>query len=65
MSLGEFYDHYNDPIRRDLWMSNKGNSLWKSVKTPILHLEVNINMTTVGLTSYLLSVLFNSWLTSS
>ena len=48
MSLGDFYDHYNQPDRRELWLS-KSIPLWKNVKSPILHLEVNVNMTAVGL----------------
>jgi hypothetical protein len=49
MSLGDFYDYYNHPARRELWLS-KSIPLWKNVKGQILHLEVNINMTTVSLT---------------
>lgn len=49
MSLGDFYDYYNHPARRDLWLS-KAIPLWKTVKGPILHLEVNINMTAVSTT---------------
>jgi len=48
MSLGDFYDHYNHPARRELWLS-KTISLWKGVKGPTLHLEINVNMSAVGL----------------
>jgi len=49
MSLGEFYDYYNHPARRELWLA-KAIPIYKSVKGPILHLEVNINMAAVSST---------------
>ena len=49
MSLGEFYDYYNHPTRHDLWL-NKAIPLWRSVKGPILHLKVNVNVVAVSLT---------------
>jgi len=48
LSLGEFFDYYNHPIRREIWLS-KMIPLWKHVKGPILHLEINVNVTAVGL----------------
>ena len=47
MSLGDFFDYYNHPTHHELWLS-KTIPLWKGVKGPILHLEVNVNMAAVS-----------------
>ena len=55
MSVGDFYDYYNHPTCRELWLS-KMIPLWRGVKGQALHLEVNINMTAVSLNFVMVGV---------